>query len=403
METACARLAIRAATPATSWRCCSVAAPAVAARRRASSASTGTSKVPTDAFRIYDQIKQKFGYMGTVNKKEIDSRVLFKILAAGKKPSDFSWALHAMNLFYNFGVKLRDREIASRYLSAAMVCKAESEAVEIIKLYGTWLQHPPDIALVYGVMGHYLDAGENLIVREIAQAVREDWRLPVHAPLYHLAVEAMLRLPKNAVAEAASLHMDARQMGVGLPAPVHQRLLNASLSAYCAAKGEEGAGAPPSPEGIALLKAALQAAEGLARDGHLLGGASAASGCSVAWLCLHLGRLTDAARREVFDGAECAAVMPELDAGWQHSLRMASEDFGCHWGFSANLPAGFFQDLEELAQAASAGGDCAAASGEEEERAAVPVAATPDAAAAAELLRLSRERFGRFYPASATA
>merc|ERR1719203_1513898 len=109
--------------------------------------------------RLYDHLRAQFGYVGAVDHKEVDARALFRILRDARTPSDFLLGMQTANLFYNFGVKLRHCEIASRLLAAAMVCKMESEAVELVKLYGTWLQHPPDTALVYAVMGHFLDAG----------------------------------------------------------------------------------------------------------------------------------------------------------------------------------------------------------------------------------------------------
>mmetsp|Transcript_16744 Transcript_16744/g.58449 ORF Transcript_16744/g.58449 Transcript_16744/m.58449 type:complete len:395 (-) Transcript_16744:46-1230(-) len=352
-------------------------------------------RAPDAAQRLFDELKMKFGYMGTVDHSKVGTPDLFRILKVARNAGDFNWALQAMNLFYNFGVKLKHREIASRLVAAAMVCKVESEAAEIVKLYGTWLERPPDIALVYGVMGHYLDAGELLVVRELAQAVREDWRMPVEPPLYALSIEAMLRLTENAVPEALQLHQDARAVGVRLPAALHTRLLDAALATVqdevagdtqAADEGAEGAGeegegaessagededvgASISDAVLQHLKASLEVADGLLRDGHLLGGGSAASLCSTAWLFWHLAALPEAARAELLDGADPACVVAFMNRDWSRVLRAAIEDFGCHWGFSGQLPRGFFQALE----------------------------ASSDPKVA-ELVSLSRQRFGRFYP-----
>merc|ERR1719263_2315021 len=99
-----------------------------------------------------------------------------------------------MNMFYNYGVKLKHRELATRLLAAAMRCKQESEAAELIKLYSTWLEHPPETTLIYSVMGHFLDVGQPLVVRDLVKAVREDWRIPLEPPLYILGIQAMLHL-----------------------------------------------------------------------------------------------------------------------------------------------------------------------------------------------------------------
>mmetsp|Transcript_68772 Transcript_68772/g.174757 ORF Transcript_68772/g.174757 Transcript_68772/m.174757 type:complete len:376 (+) Transcript_68772:50-1177(+) len=333
-------------------------------------------RAPDAAQRLFDELKMKFGYMGTIDHSKVGTPDLFRILKVARNAGDFNWALQAMNLFYNFGVKLKHREIASRLVAAAMVCKVESEAAEIVKLYGTWLERPPDIALVYGVMGHYLDAGELLVVRELAQAVREDWRMPVEPPLYALSIEAMLRLTENAVPEALQLHQDARAVGVRLPAALHTRLLDAALAtvqdevAGAVQAADEGAeGASISDAALQHLKASLEVADGLLRDGHLLGGGNAASLCSAAWLFWHLAALPEVARAELLEGADPAGVVAFMNRDWSRVLRAATEDFGCHWGFSGQLPRGFFQALE----------------------------ASSDPKVA-ELVSLSRQRFGRFYP-----
>merc|ERR1711957_872693 len=97
-------------------------------------------------------------------------------------------------------------ELASRLLAAAMNCRQDSEAVELIKLYSTWLEHPPDTALIYAVMGHFSDAGQPLVVREIAKAVREDWRITIEPPLYILAIQAMFKLESDPFGEAMVIY-----------------------------------------------------------------------------------------------------------------------------------------------------------------------------------------------------
>eukprot|EP00438_Fugacium_kawagutii_P018172 Skav226116 [mRNA] locus=scaffold1047:41389:42507:- [translate_table: standard] len=103
---------------------------------------------------------------------------------------DLSYGLQAMNLFYNFGVKLKHREISTRLVAATMMAREESEAVELIKLYGTWLEHPPDSAVVYAVMSKFLDDNKATEVRELAKVVREDWRFRLEAPLWLVQEEA---------------------------------------------------------------------------------------------------------------------------------------------------------------------------------------------------------------------
>ena len=133
---------------------------------------------------LYEDLKQKFGYIGMVNHKEVGVWDLFAILRGVRTKRDLGFALQTMNLFYNFGVKLKHREIATRLLAATMLAREESEAMELIKLYGTWLEHPPDTAVVYAVMSKFLDEKKLMEVRDLAKYVREDWRFRLEAPLY---------------------------------------------------------------------------------------------------------------------------------------------------------------------------------------------------------------------------
>mmetsp|Transcript_118276 Transcript_118276/g.334265 ORF Transcript_118276/g.334265 Transcript_118276/m.334265 type:complete len:374 (+) Transcript_118276:43-1164(+) len=311
------------------------------------------------------ELKAKFGDMGLVSHKKVGVGDLYKIFRVASSPEDYKSGLHAMNLFYNFGVKLRHRELATRLLATAMACGCHDEGVELVKLGGTWLEHPPDSALVYALMGHFLDAGQPLVVREIAKAVREDWRMKVEPPLYVLAIEAMLQLEGDVsrrLAEAAALRDDARLVGMRLPAPTHVRLVNECLIAF---EADETDGAA-----LEFLGSALRAADGLALDGHLHGGANAAVCCSMAWLFWRVGRLPDEQRAALLEGGHrSGGAMDFLEGKWASCFQAAINNFGCHWGFSACLPRGFFQVLETA--------DC------------------PDAA---RLVALSRARFGRFYP-----
>mmetsp|Transcript_51566 Transcript_51566/g.149751 ORF Transcript_51566/g.149751 Transcript_51566/m.149751 type:complete len:395 (-) Transcript_51566:125-1309(-) len=337
-----------------------------------------SSAATEDPQRIYDELKYKVGYMGAVNHKEVGVLDLYKLLRVVRTPDHYKLGLQAVNMFYNFGVKLHHRELASRLVAAAMVCKVESEAVDLIKLYGTWLEKPPDRKLIYAVMGHFLDARQPLVVREIAKAVREDWRLPVEAPLYILAIEGMLQLPDNPLAEALLLHNDAGQMGVRLPAKVHTRLLDESLlaveSALAEAAGTADGGSTADVEGadaaagsseepetaeprqesvsdvpeeaLGHLRTALQVAQALHKDGFVRGDTSAATLCSLSWLFWHLESLPESQLTTLLASADPAGVAAFLGGGWPRALEAAAQGFGCHWGFSAALPSGFFRTLE---------------------------------------------------------
>lgn len=323
---------------------------------------------------LYEDIKQKFGYMGVVNHREVGVLDLYRILRGVINKRDYTTALQTLNLFYNFGVKLKHRELSTRLLAAAMVAKQESEAVELVKLYGTWLEFPPDSSVVYAVMSHFLDKGEVLVVRELAKAVREDWRMTLEAPLYSLAIEGVLQLPadQDPLGEALVLLEDAGRVGVRLPPPLRTRLLDSCLLAWegTRADGEEAVEvAEESAEAFKHLRTAITVADGLAVDGYLRGGASAALHCSVAWLFWHLSALPDATRSALLEGAAAWGAVSHLGASWSKTLEAGCDHFGSRVGFSPQLPRGFFRCLE--------------ASSDQE---------------AARLVQVSKLRFGRFYP-----
>lgn len=312
--------------------------------------------------------------MGLVNHKKVGARDLFEILKASKTDKDFKQVLYTMNMFYNFGVKLKHRELASRLLAAAMVCKEESEAVQVVRLYSTWLEHPPDSSLAYATMGHFIDAGEPLKAREIAAVVREDWRQPIQPALYVLASEATQLLPKDQkpLEETAAVHADAFNMGVRLPAPVHTKLMVSALYAFeeaAGAKAADGAEEDGEIKDVPLheLKLALAASGNLERDGHLRGGANAATLCALSWLHWHIAALPTEPRASLGEVETEGTAM--FAGSWARMLEAAIENFGCHWGFAGQLPRGFFRALE----------------------------ASEDAEAV-RLVAVSRARFGRFYP-----
>merc|ERR1719265_1716145 len=87
------------------------------------------------------------------------------------------------------------------------------------------------------------------------------------------------------------------------------------------------AGIPPTAlNHEAPLWFGLKAAEGLARDGHLRGGANAAVLCSMAWLFWRLATLPEVTR---------ASLPPAPDflmGDWVRCFDAAAANFGCSWG-----------------------------------------------------------------------
>jgi len=342
---------------------------------------------------LYEDLKQKFGHIGAVNHKEVGVWDLFAILRGVRTKRDLGFALQTMNLFYNFGVKLKHREISTRLLAATMLAREESEAMELIKLYGTWLEHPPDTTVVYAVMSKFLDEKKLMEVRELAKYVREDWRFRLEAPLYSLAIQAMLQLPpeEEPLEAALILREDAARMGVSLPVKVQVLLLDESLKAFNletvedvdvseppaepaeAEDVEEDAEAPEASEAPGTtvpsrhLKNAVMLAEGLVEDGHVRAGASAATLCSMSWLFWHLSALSDELRKEMLDG--CLDEISSSGLSWSTTLEAACATFHSQVGFSPQLPRGFFQNLE-----------------------------TSQDLEAQRMVKLCTQSFGRFYP-----
>lgn len=290
------------------------------------------------------------------------------MMRKANKGNHYRVALNTMNLYYNFGVKLEHQELAGRLLCLAMCCKQEMEAVQLIKLYHTWLEHPPDSGLVYAVMSHFLDEQQFLVVREIAKAVREDWRMPLEPPLYSLAIEAMLRLDPDSkpLEEALSIYRDAGSIGVRLPVAVHLRLLEECLRAHEAHDDSSG--------DARCLRSALSVADAMARDGHVRAGAGSATLCTIAWLFWHIERLPAALRTEVLEAGDAWGIRDFLGCDWRLVLRASTEVFGSRGGLAFGLPRGLFASLE-----------------------------VSDDAEAARLLEASRRAFGRFYPEAADA
>jgi len=310
---------------------------------------------------MLQETREKMGKVGAVDHKKVGVWDLMRFLSVAKNKHGWLVSLAVMNMFYNFNIKLKHRDLTTRLLAASIKCKQHAEGVELIKLYWSWLEHPPKIAVVYTLMGHFLDNGEYLVVRDIAKAVREDWRMEVEPQLYNLTIDAMLK--HGGPREAMHVYEDAANFGLRLEASVHTKLLIACMS------GVEQALAEASPEMPveAELQRAVRVADGLARDGHLRGRASTASFCSLSWLFWHLSLLPAASRQMVLQDSDQGAVL-FLQGDWVEALWAAMENSGCA-DFSANLPPGFFRALERSTD--------------------------PEAV---KLVALAHQRFGCFYP-----
>eukprot|EP00392_Amoebophrya_sp_AT5.2_P001684 g1686.t1 len=91
-------------------------------------------------------------------------------------------------------------------------------------------------------MGALMFRREYCKVRELMQAVREDWLLAPRPNLYAMAVEAMLRLDATGE-EALVLLRDAARFDVDLPVKVRLAVAEALLAANIRSRGDPEVGA----------------------------------------------------------------------------------------------------------------------------------------------------------------
>jgi len=71
----------------------------VSCLRRAATATAGRQSGPNHVQKMFEDLKQEFGYMGNVDHKKIGALDLYRIFQAAKTPTDFRVGLQAMNLF----------------------------------------------------------------------------------------------------------------------------------------------------------------------------------------------------------------------------------------------------------------------------------------------------------------
>jgi hypothetical protein len=119
---------------------------------------------------------------------------------------------------------------------------------------------------------------------------------------------------------------------------------------------------------LSHLKEAVNLADALAQDGHVRGGASAATLCSLSWLFWHLSAISSELRQEVVSDCHAWSISCS-DWTLSKTLEAACANFHSQVGFSSQLPRGLFQVLE-----------------------------ASDDPEAQRLVERCRQCFGRFYP-----
>lgn len=159
---------------------------------------------------IINNKESNFSKLGNYNKRTVNESLLYKFFQTANKSndSDYSAVVYAINQFYNFGVKIDNCEFASRWLSLAVEMEKMDEAVEIAKLWGTWLSCPPRIELLELLIKLIKDPS---IRYSILKAMREDWRVPLSPTAYY----SVIANEPNAM-NAFVVWRDATEMGIVL-------------------------------------------------------------------------------------------------------------------------------------------------------------------------------------------
>jgi len=179
-----------------------------------------------------NDLRQKFSPIG-VPDPDVSIRDLFAVWKTAKGAFDYKASLYAMNVCYNFGLRLDHYELSTRLLSLCLACGMEEEAVKLIENYDCFLKNPPKRHVIFSLMGTLLTKGmedEKYLweCRKVLQFQREKWQIPLTPGMYVLGIEGMLRINVN---EALILWDDAVNMQVRLPLPTLASIIEKMLEA----------------------------------------------------------------------------------------------------------------------------------------------------------------------------
>lgn len=176
--------------------------------------------------REFVNLKQThFSRLGLYRKENTNEATLYKLfqMAQPQNKLDYSACVFAMNHFYNFGVGLEQYDITNRWLALAIEAGRINEAVQIIKLWNTWLRSPPSIELVEIVI-QMVRLEQS---RDMLKTIRECWQLPLSPQAYTCVISKELALSASdarSIIEAYSVWKDAMLMDVILSSSIHSSL-----------------------------------------------------------------------------------------------------------------------------------------------------------------------------------
>jgi hypothetical protein len=168
----------------------------------------------------------EFSKLGLFKKKQTNEKTLYKLfqMAQPKSKSDYAACVYAVNHFYNFGVSMDHHELANRWLATAVETGRIDEAVELVKLWQTFLPTPPKIEVINVLIGMVKIQQS----RDILKAIRENWQIPLSSYAYTTVIAKELGrrfVDPDSVREAFVVWQDACKMDVVLPIELNECLL----------------------------------------------------------------------------------------------------------------------------------------------------------------------------------
>lgn len=171
--------------------------------------------------------------------KKVQQKLVFQVfeifqLAQKNSDEDFKACLHLVNHAYNFGYHpvFRHLEMSTRLLWLSMRAGDFGEAAQLVKVFHTFLDHPPKVRAILSLMSHLLDAEDHSGVLNLLEICRTHPRIPLNSGFYVYGLQA-LGASQNLEGMLVVLK-DAQRMKVRLPSVAYVSVLKlmADLQMY---------------------------------------------------------------------------------------------------------------------------------------------------------------------------
>jgi hypothetical protein len=165
----------------------------------------------TDAEHTVIDLKNDFGRSGIFRNRTMPEAALYKVWSKAKAGSydDFAAGCYGMNMFYNFGRRMKCKQMTDRFLQLCIKTEQYDQGIETLKYYKGWMEHPPTRKTTYELLNRLKEKKEWMKVREGVAAVRENWQMVPTANLYKFGIEAMLQLEERSAQEALKIYDDS--------------------------------------------------------------------------------------------------------------------------------------------------------------------------------------------------